>query len=145
MTFSVFSDVLGMVGISVFSEVWEVDPWMAMYGHTFVVHWFHLRPLRICVGNDASEFWSNFQMMGVPGVPLRRICHASHVLLVECFVLHDNSWVRAMTLATLCCRGGLACTGATLGWLLAFVWPLHTQGTCVEGGNAECHEAFSER
>ena len=34
MAFSVFSDVLGMVTISVFSQFWEVDPWMAMYGHT---------------------------------------------------------------------------------------------------------------
>ena len=34
MAFSVSSDILGMASISVFSQVWEVDPWMSMYGHT---------------------------------------------------------------------------------------------------------------
>ena len=40
MAFSVFSDVLGMVSISVFSQVWKVDPWMAMYGHTLSFIYF---------------------------------------------------------------------------------------------------------
>ena len=62
-----------------------------------VVHWFHIRPLRICVGNDASEFRSNFERMGVPGVLLRHICHASHVLLVFAYFT-ITFWVRAMSM-----------------------------------------------
>ena len=40
MAFSVFSDVLGMASISVFSLVWVVDPWMSMYGHTLPFNQF---------------------------------------------------------------------------------------------------------
>ena len=40
------------------------------------VHLFHFRPLRICVGDDASEFGNIFQWMGVPGVLQRHICRA---------------------------------------------------------------------
>ena len=40
------------------------------------LHWFHLRPLRICVGDDASEFGNIFQWMGVPGVLQRHISRA---------------------------------------------------------------------
>jgi len=38
--FSVFSDILWMVSISVFALVWVVDPWMSMYGHTIPFNQF---------------------------------------------------------------------------------------------------------
>ena len=134
MAFTVFSDVLGMVSISVVSQVWEVDPWMAMYGHTLsFIGFIH----RVCVGNGASEFTSNFQRMGVPGVLLRRICHAFHVLLVEFCVLHDNE---PRLLRHLVALVGWHVHGLRLGWLPALVWPPQTHSSCVQSGNAECHE-----
>ena len=57
-----------------------------VWPHVVVLGLIH----RIGVGNGASEFRSNFQRMGVPGVLLRRICHASQKLIVEFCVLHDN-------------------------------------------------------
>ena len=61
-TFSVFSNILGMGSISVFSQVWEV-----MCGHTLSF-----------IGVIYVRYVS------------RRICHASHVLLVEFCVLRDD-------------------------------------------------------
>ena len=79
--------------------------------------------------------------MGVLGVILRHISHASHVLLVVWCVYvtitsHDPGDTR---------HGGMAGPWTTLGLDACFVLALQTHRPCVQSANAESHEAVCGR